>query len=209
MKLSKNKFPLKKYKKIGNFFHDYIDQLNKIKKIDIRKIEGAAKLIESTIKKNKTIFICGNGGSAAISNHYLCDYIKLLRSKSILKPQIVSLATSVELITAIANDVNYEEIFSYQAKCLSKKGDIFIIISSSGNSKNIINLARYAKKKKNKIIGFSGFDGGKLKKLSDISIHVDSSNYGISEDGHHILMHILMQYLRQKNLTSNLLKTFF
>ena len=65
------------------------------------------------------------------------------------------------------------------------------------------------KKKKNKIIGFSGFDGGKLKKLSDISIHVDSSNYGISEDGHHILMHILMQYLRQKNLTSNLLKTFF
>jgi D-sedoheptulose 7-phosphate isomerase len=208
--MSQQKFPNKKYKNIEIFFNDYIDNLNAIKKIDLKKIDLASKLLEKTIKNKKKIFVCGNGGSTSISNHYLCDYLKLLRTKTNLKPNIISLSSSLELITAIANDISYEEIFSYQAKCFANKGDIFIIISSSGNSKNIIKLAKFAKKNKYKIIGFTGFDGGKLKKISDISIHFPKNNYGLSEDSHHILMHIIMQYLRQKNMHNHQIKnTYF
>ena len=76
-----------------------------------------------------------------------------------------------------------------------EKNDLLIIISSSGNSKNVKEVVKFAKKKGVKIIGFSGFDGGFLKKNSDISIHINANNYGISEDSHHILMHVILQYL--------------
>lgn len=203
------KFPNKKYKKIKSFFEDYIDNLMSIKNIDLKKLEQASDLIERTIKKNKKIFVGGNGGSTSITNHYLCDYLKLLRTKTNLKPKIISLSSSLELITAIANDISYEKIFTYQAECLVEKGDIFIIISSSGNSKNILDLAKFAKKNKNLIIGFTGFNGGKLKNISDIPIHFQKKNYGLSEDVHHILMHILMQFLRQKYMKNNHLKTTY
>ena len=202
-------FPKKKYKNIDIFFKDYVDQLNNIKKINLKNLTKASDLIEKTIKTKKTIFVCGNGGSAAISNHYLCDYLKLLRTKTKLQPLVQSLSTSLELITAISNDISYDEVFSYQAKCLAKKGDIFVLVSSSGNSNNIANVAKFAKKNGNKIIGFTGFKGGKLKKISDVSLHVPLENYGLSEDSHHILMHVLMQFLRQKYLTKKIINTKF
>ena len=89
----------------------------------------------------------------------------------------------------------HKKIFSYQAENLCKKNDLIIIISSSGNSKNIVELVKFAKKNKIKTIGFSGFKGGYLKKNSSISVHIDAQNYGISEDAHHILMHAILQYL--------------
>ena len=113
------------------------------------------------------------------------------------------------MITAISNDISYNDVFKYQAECLATKGDIFLIVSSSGNSENVVRLAKYAKRKGLKVISFTGFTGGKLRKNSDINIHVNVSNYGLAEDSHHILMHIIMQYLRQKYLTSSLLKTKF
>tara|TARA_B100000767_G_scaffold27959_1_gene24315 strand:+ start:50 stop:409 length:360 start_codon:yes stop_codon:yes gene_type:complete len=110
-------------------------------------------------------------------------------------PKIISLSNSIETITAIANDIDYNKIFSYQAESLCEKNDLIIIISSSGKSKNIIEIIKTAKKKGIKILGFSGFKGGYLKKNSDISVHIAAENYGISEDSHHILMHVLLQYL--------------
>ena len=101
----------------------------------------------------------------------------------------------METITAVANDFSYDKVFKYQAESLFEKNDLLIIISSSGNSKNIKEVLKYAKKKKVKTIGFSGFDGGYLKKNCNISIHVKAKNYGISEDAHHILMHMILQYL--------------
>jgi D-sedoheptulose 7-phosphate isomerase len=206
----KTKFPKKKYKNLNTFVHDYQDLLFKtLSKVHLKKLDKAVNLIEKKIKSNSQIFVCGNGGSAAISNHYIADYLKSLRTKTKLKPKFISLASNLELITAISNDMDYSKVFSYQLESLANSGDIVIIISSSGNSKNIINLIKYAKKKKIKIIGFTGFDGGYVSKKSDISIHVDIKNYGISEDIGHILMHIIMQFLRQKNLLSNIKKTIF
>ena len=175
---------------IKNFLGDYLENLtNSILKSDIKNIESAAKEIKNASERKSVIYVCGNGGSAAISNHYVCDYLKFLRQHSKLRPKVISLST------AIANDFNYDQVFKYQAESLFEKNDLLIIISSSGNSKNIKEVLKFAKKKKVKVIGFSGFDGGYLKKHSDISVHINAKNYGISEDAHHILMHIILQYL--------------
>ncbi len=195
------KFPKKKYKNINKFFQDYILNLNNsLKNIDLKKIQKITNLIEDTIKMNKCIFICGNGGSAAISNHYVADYLKLLRTNTNLMPKIISLASNMELITAISNDLDYNKIFSYQLESLGKKNDLLILISSSGNSKNLVYALNSAKKIKMKSISFVGFKGGKLLKLSDLCLHTKIDNYGISEDAAQIFMHVIIQFIRQKNL---------
>ncbi len=183
-------------KKVEKFIEDYIKLLtSSIMETDMKNLNHAALQILKTIKKGATIYVCGNGGSAAISNHYVVDFLKFFREKTSYKPKIVSLSNNVETITAISNDIDYKYIFKYQAENLCNKNDLIIIISSSGNSANIIELIKFAKKNKITTIGFSGFKGGYLKKNSDISIHIEAQNYGISEDAHHILMHAQLQYL--------------
>ena len=183
-------------KNFENFLNIYLtDLITSIKKSNIKSIESVSSHIIKTVNNRGTIYVCGNGGSAAISNHYVCDYLKFLRQHSKLKPKVVSLSSNIEIITAISNDINYDQIFKYQAENLFEKKDLLIIISSSGNSKNIKEVLKYAKKKGVKVIGFSGFDGGFLKKNSDISVHIPAKNYGVTEDSHHILMHIILQFL--------------
>ena len=181
---------------IKPFFNNYVKKLfEALNTISIRNLDKASDEIRKTIKKNGTIYVCGNGGSAAIANHYVVDFLKFFREKSNLKPKIISFSNSIETISAISNDIDYKFIFKYQAETYCKKNDLIIIISSSGNSKNIIEIVKYAKNKKIKTIGFSGFKGGYLKRNSNISVHVNSQNYGMSEDSHHILMHLTLQYL--------------
>jgi len=181
---------------LNTFFKKYTNNLNNaVTNINIKNLNLASKLILDVIKKGKTIYVCGNGGSAAIANHYICDFLKYFRQRSKFSPKIVSLSNSIETITAIANDMNYKYIFKYQLESLYKKGDILLIVSSSGNSENVKEVLKFANKKKIKTIGFSGFKGGYLNKNSNISLHVKAMNYGISEDSHHVLMHIILQYL--------------
>ena len=142
-----------------NFLETYLsDLVNSIKLSKIKQIEKASTKILQTVKKKCTIFVCGNGGSAAISNHYVCDYLKFLRQHTNLKPKVISLSSNLETITAISNDFSYDQIFKYQAESLFEKNDLVIVISSSGNSKNVKELVKYSKKKGVKIIGFSGFE---------------------------------------------------
>jgi len=189
-----NNYKLKKFHK--NYINDLTESLNNI---DFKNVDKACNLILKTINLENNIFVCGNGGSAAIANHYVCDYLKYFREKTKKKPRIISLSNSIETITAISNDKDYKHIFSYQIESLYKKDDIIIIISSSGNSKNIREIVKFSKKNKLKTIGFSGFKGGYLKKNSTIPIHININNYGLVEDAHHILMHLLMQYLIKNN----------
>tara|TARA_B100000401_G_scaffold356364_1_gene253833 strand:+ start:362 stop:937 length:576 start_codon:yes stop_codon:yes gene_type:complete len=183
-------------KKINNFINEYVNNLsNSILSADMNNLNLAAETILKSIKKKQKIFICGNGGSAAIANHYVVDFLKFFRERTNYSPKMISLSDNIETITAISNDLDYKYIFSYQAQSLCSKEDLIIIISSSGNSKNIIELLKFSKKNKIKTIGFSGFDGGFLKKNADISVHIKANNYGISEDAHHILMHAQLQFL--------------
>ena len=136
-------------KEIGNFLNDYINNLKQsLLSSNIKNIYKASLAIKNVSKKRKNIFVCGNGGSAAISNHYVCDYLKFLRQNSLLRPKIISLSNSVETITAIGNDISFDQIFRYQAESLADKGDLLIVISSSGNSNNIKEVIKFAKKKK-------------------------------------------------------------
>ena len=204
------KFPIKKYKKIVEFKEDYFSNLIKIlTDTNYKKISLASLLIEKTIKSKNTIFTCGNGGSSLISQHYVVDYMKVLSQNTNLKPKIIDLSDNPALVSAVSNDINYDEIFKYKFCKLAKRGDILILISSSGNSKNIIKVLKYAKAKKIKTIGFTGFHGGFLKKNCDIPIHSNIENYGIVEDSHHIYMHVIMQYLKNKNLIKNIKSSQF
>ena len=133
-----NNYKLKKFHK--NYINDLTESLNNI---DFKNVDKACNLILKTINLENNIFVCGNGGSAAIANHYVCDYLKYFREKTKKKPRIISLSNSIETITAISNDKDYKHIFSYQIESLYKKDDIIIIISSSGNSKNIREIVKF------------------------------------------------------------------
>ena len=179
-----------------SFFKNYTTRLNRaISNLDMSSLKSASDLLKSAIKNGNTIYVCGNGGSAAIANHYVCDFLKYFRQRSKFNPKIISLSNSIETMSAIANDMDYKYVFKYQLESLCKKGDILLIISSSVNSKNIKEVVNFANKKKIKSIGFSGFNGGFLNKKATISIHVNAKNYGLAEDSHHILMHVLLQFL--------------
>ena len=185
---------------LNSFCKGYLERLNNtVNKIDIKNLHRAAKLIEDTIKKKKYIYVCGNGGSAAIANHYVCDYFKLLSKYTDLRAKIRSLNSDSDLISAISNDISYDHIFKIQAERYMEKNDILLLISSSGNSKNIKQVLKFCKKRKIKTIGFTNFNGGYLKKNCKISIHSQINNYGIGEDINHILMHMIMQYISIKN----------
>jgi phosphoheptose isomerase len=185
-----------------DFFLDYNKKLSEVlKNYHYDEIEKITKFLEKSIKTKKKIFVCGNGGSASIANHFLCDFnkgIKISSSKRVI-PEIISLTNSIELITAIANDINFNEIFASQLENYAKKNDILIVISSSGKSKNIINAVKFAKKNKLKIISLIGFSENQyLKKLSEYYINLNTKNYGITEDIFQSIMHMISQYLRKK-----------
>ena len=149
--------------KINKFLTNYIQNISSsVLNTDMDKLNFAADTILKAIKQKRTIFVCGNGGSAAIANHYVVDFIKYFRERTTYQPRIISLSDNIETITAISNDMDYKYIFSYQAESLCKNNDLVIIISSSGNSKNVVELLKYTKKNKIKTIGFSGFQGGFL-----------------------------------------------
>jgi len=132
------KFPNKKYNKISNFFDDYKAEIfESISETSLINLKKAVDTLEKKILLQSNIFVCGNGGSAAIANHYICDFIKVLRTGTNLKPKFFSLVSSIETISAIGNDISYSEIFKYQLESLSKKNDLVIFVSSSGNSLNI------------------------------------------------------------------------
>jgi phosphoheptose isomerase len=149
-------------------------------------------------KYKKNIYVAGNGGSAAIANHFLCDFNKGIKisSKKILKPKIISLCNSIEIMTAISNDIGYDKVFSFQLENYAKAEDCLICISSSGQSKNIIEAINFAKKKRVTIILFQGF--GKLNKKikPDYCINLNYKNYGITEDVFQSLMHSISQNIR-------------
>ena len=187
-----------------DFLIDYNQKLNDIlKEHHFNEIEKITKFLEVSIKKEKNIFVCGNGGSASVANHFLCDFNKGIKVSSSRKlmPKVISLSNSIELISAIANDLRYEEIFSYQIENYAKKNDVLIIISSSGKSKNILNVVKNAKKNNLKIISLIGFGNNKLiKKFSNFYLNLNTKNYGLTEDIFQSIMHMISQYIRLKNL---------
>jgi D-sedoheptulose 7-phosphate isomerase len=174
----------------SEYLFNYVGALNSaLLGIDSRAMTAAYSRIKETAKNGGTIFVAGNGGSAAISEHLMCDFMK----GSGLK--VVSLVSNVSLLTAMANDLEYAEIFAQKLRMLGAcSRDCLMLISSSGNSSNVLRAADFAKEASIPVIGLTGFSGGNLRMLSDVSLHVNAHNYGIIEDAHQAIMHILAQW---------------
>ena len=124
-----------------------------------------------------------------------------------MRPRVMSLSHPIELITAIANDIEYAEIFVHQLRNAARPGDVLITISSSGDSENIVRALAWARDNGLGTISMTGFSGGRSAKLADINLHVAAENYGVVEDAHQALMHILSQYVRMSEIPENLLQT--
>ncbi len=175
---------------INNYIKDLITLLQNINNDIIIQI------IEALNNTKGKIYILGNGGSAATSSHMVNDLGVGLTRRDIKNFNIESLSDNTSVCTAIANDTGYENIFYYQIKNKITSDDLLLAISCSGNSANIIKAVEYAKDLNVPIVGITGFDGGKLKQLSDISFHIQTDNeaYGLVEDLHMILNHIIYSY---------------
>ena len=173
--------------------------------IDTTSLDATARMLGDAYDRNATVYVCGNGGSASISNHLVCDHLKGIQTDTKTRPRVVSLSSNIEVITAIANDISYDDVFVYQLSTMAQSGDVLVTISSSGNSENIVRAVKWANTNNCKVISMTGFDGGHSSELADINLHVQSDNYGIVEDMHQSLMHILAQYLRMERMDSNLL----
>lgn len=182
---------------MNKFVDSYLDKLavalSKVSRDEVAKI---VERLDEAEKEKGTIYIIGNGGSAATASHMANDLSAGLRLREIRNFQVVSLADNSSTCTAIANDVGFENIFYVQLKPVLKPQDVLIAISCSGNSPNIMKAVNYAKAEKVTVIGLTGFDGGELKAASDINYHVatERGEYGIVEDAHMILDHMLFSY---------------
>ena len=185
---------MKNIKNYLNYIKQGIDTLNLLKLSEIEKV------VFDAIKSDKKIFVCGNGGSASVANHFLCDFNKGVKisSNSKLKPKIISLSNNIETILAVANDISFDKIFSFQLDSYYTKGDIVIALSCSGSSKNILDVLEYCKRKKIFTISLTGFAEKRLQKKSNINLDLGIKNYGVSEDFFQIIMHMLSQNIRLK-----------
>jgi D-sedoheptulose 7-phosphate isomerase len=202
------KFPSRKYPDAGTFVADYVRLVaTGLTSVRSSEIDRAAAALKQAIRDDRLIFACGNGGSAAIANHLTNDCSKGIATDTTLRPRVVSLSATLELITAIANDIEYAEIFVHQLRNAARPGDVLITISSSGDSENIVRALAWARDNGLVTIALSGFSGGRSAKMADISLHVAGANYGVVEDAHQSLIHILAQYVRMSEIPADLVQT--
>lgn len=194
-------FPAERFESIGAYFEAYRSNVDAAyDSVSKEALEGVCQTIEQCYLDGNTVFVCGNGGSAAIANHFACDHGKGVRSDTALVPRVVSLSANLPLISALANDISYDEVFAYQLASLAKGGDVLVTISSSGDSENVVRAIQWASKNGLSTIAFTGFDGGRARSAATQGLHVDAQNYGVIEDVHQSLMQIVAQYIRQRHI---------
>ena len=178
-----------------NFFSHYADSISELlKNVDTNLINASVNLIADTIKNKNKIYIVGNGGSSSIASHVSVDFTKVAGVKSLT-------FNNSNIITCFSNDYGHDNWVKEAIKAYCSKEDLFIIISSSGKSLNMINAAKYCKKNQYDLITLSGFkNNNKLLKLGKVNFHVSSNNYNHIEMAHHIiLLSIVDIFAKQKN----------
>ena len=190
-------------KTASEFAKGYLADLKQIfDRLPLEKLDPAAQLIEAAHAAGKQIFVIGNGGSAATASHMMNDLCKGTLGHKGDAPwkrfKVIALTDNVSLMTAWANDTDFNHIFSEPFKNLAQPGDLLVAISASGNSPNVIKTVEAAKEIGVRVIGLTGFGGGKLAKMADVAFIVPSDGYGPVEDIHMILDHILTGYLYEK-----------
>ena len=171
-----------------------------INNLDPEVIASFATHLENAYNSNQSIYVIGNGGSAANASHFAQDLAKgIFFEKPVAKTmKAISLTDNIAHITAIANDTGYQNIFSAQLNTYAQDSDVLICISGSGNSENIVEAVKAAKQKNMFVIGVTGFDGGQLKSMSDFSVHVPLHEMCTVESIHSIIFHLIVLELRER-----------
>ena len=178
-----------------SFYNNYTNSLHTLLlNVDIKLIDQSVKIIKKKIKLDKTIYLFGNGGSSSIASHVSLDFVRSAGIKSLT-------FNNSNIITCFANDYGHENWMKEAVKAYCSKKDLIILISSSGNSKNIINAAKFCKQKDIDLITFSGFNkNNKLRKMGKINFYVNSRNYNFVEMAHHIILVSIVDVFAQKIL---------
>lgn len=163
--------------------------------LPVEDISDVMNVLEDARLSGRRIFICGNGGSASTASHLECDFNKGISYDQAVKYDVECLSDNVSMMMSIANDIGYEDIFVVPLRNKLKKGDVLVGISGSGNSENVIRAFHYANEVGAETVAFTGYDGGRLKKLARHNIHVAVDNMQITEDIHLVLNHMMMYIL--------------
>jgi len=200
-------FPDRPHDSISSYCDAYVNQLAQAgASIDRGALVHAAEALAAAFDRGAWLFTCGNGGSAAIANHLLCDFAKGIQTDTGVLPRVMSLSANLEIITAIANDIAYDDVFVYQLRTAARAGDLLLTISSSGDSENVVRALAWARESGVTGIALTGFSGGRSAGLAAIHLHVKGDNYGVVEDTHQSIMHMLAQYLRLTRMESDLVR---
>jgi D-sedoheptulose 7-phosphate isomerase len=180
------------------FASNYIELLTEaLKMLDTHALNNFSNTLIELLKHKKTLYICGNGGSAANALHIANDFTFGI-SPSGNAMSVEALPSNSAVLTCLANDIGYENIYSHQLKVKARKGDVLLVLSGSGNSINIINAINQAKEIGLHTAGILGFDGGEVLSLVDTALHFKVNDMQISEDAQVVVGHILMKILNSK-----------
>ena len=163
-------------------------------RIDLGKVSQAIEWFREVRGQGRSIFVCGNGGSASTASHFVCDMVKGTSYQRDKRFRIQALTDSLPTITAYANDVGYDVVFVEQLKNFAQPGDLVMAISGSGNSPNVVRALEYANEAGCRTIALTGRDGGKLGPLTALEINVPDPHMGRIEDGHMIVCHMICYY---------------
>ena len=184
-----------------NTIQDYISQLHKtLDALPESRIIEVIDILNEARLSQRQIFIMGNGGSASTASHFVCDLSKNTRKGYLPNYKVIGLTDNMAVLSALANDEGYENVFAQQLVSFVQPGDVVIAISASGNSPNVLKATELANRMGARTIAMTGFDGGKLAKLAQINIHVPSNIIEHVEDIHLVLEHLITKALRDAEL---------
>src|ERR671914_741616 len=170
--------------------------------LPLDELERLSEVLFRAYRNDKQVFTLGNGGSSSTASHMAADLAKNTIGANMHRFRIMCLSDNVSIMTALANDVGYENIFSEQLMNHIRAGDVLLVVSASGNSPNVLKAMRYARSQSAEVAALLGFDGGTARSLSDIPLVIPSDNYGVVENAHLVINHILVDYFKKQLMAS-------
>ncbi len=181
-----------------NLITNYGEEIGReIAAVDEKEFAKAIQILLDVYRKDGQVFVAGNGGSAGTSNHFVCDFGKNAVQGGRRRFRVLSVCDNVERITALGNDIAFDQIFRFQIENLMRPGDAFIVISASGNSPDLVQACEYAKQIGGRIIALSGFGGGKICNGAEASFKTDMTSYERIEDLHSAIMHMIVCWFKE------------
>ena len=174
--------------------NDYLDNLiSSWAKVDVLRLERAVHKVQESLHLGRNVFVIGNGGSSSTASHFVADWVKGNRETNGIAGKAFCLSDNTPLISAIGNDIEFDQVFAYQLKSYASAGDLLVCVTGSGKSPNIVNACKEAKFLQMPVVGLTGFDGGEIAKLADFSFHCPVDDMQIVEDMHLSFGHMVIR----------------